>query len=61
MSPSNKHELEIARAMDKFALEGRLSPPVTYGVIDELPTNIVLRSEMDSWWSTSAGGCFTRS
>ena len=33
--------------MDKFALEGRLSPSATYGIIDELPTKIVLKSEMD--------------
>ena len=47
MSPSNEYELEIARMVDKFAVEGRLSPSAAYGIIDELPTKIVLRSEMD--------------
>jgi len=47
MSPSNEYELEIARMVDKFAIEGRLSPSATYGIIDELGHRIVLRSEMD--------------
>jgi len=42
MSPSNEHELEIARAVDKFALDVR--PSATHGIIDELPTKIVLKS-----------------
>ena len=47
MSPSNEYELEIARMVDKFAVEGRLSPSATYGVIDELANKIVIKSEMD--------------
>ena len=46
MSPSNEQELEIIRMVDRFALENRLSPSAAYGIVDELPTKVLLNSEM---------------
>ena len=46
MSPSNEYELEIARMVDKFAIEGRLSAAALHGIVDELGHAVRL-SEMD--------------
>jgi hypothetical protein len=47
MTPSNEYESEIARMVDKFAIEGRLSPFATHGIIDELGHLVLRQSEMD--------------